>query len=376
MNFEFSEELDQLRDTARELLLKRRSVAAARKVLDNRGQYDRELWSEMASMGWIGASIPEQYGGMGLGRLPICVLAEEIGRAITPVPFSSSVYLAAEALMQFGSAEQKQKYLAQLAVGEAIGTFACSEGVGPMNPESFDTRVAAGKLTGFKVAVPDGFVADFAIVAIKAGHTGHSLYIVDLAGPGVSRTVTETFDPSRGHADISFQDAAVETLPDAIGPAPVLALLDRAAILMSFEQVGVAQAAMEMARDYAKERFAFGRPIGSFQAIKHRLVDMYVSIELARSNAYYGAWALESDALELPVAAAAARVAACDAGWLAAKENIQIHGGMGFTWELDCHLYYRRAKLLSLALGSAREWKRKLIGHLRAAGNGGLETTA
>ena len=138
-------------------------------------------------------------------------------------------------------------------------------------------------------------------------------------------------------------------------------------MLVAFEQVGGAQAALDMAREYALGRFAFGRPIASFQAIKHKLVDMYVAIELARSNAYYGAWALSTGAKELPVAAAAARVSATEAFWLAAKENIQTHGGMGFTWEFDCHLYYRRAKLLALQLGSARSWKHKLIARLGKA---------
>jgi alkylation response protein AidB-like acyl-CoA dehydrogenase len=135
--------------------------------------------------------------------------------------------------------------------------------------------------------------------------------------------------------------------------------------MMAFEQVGNAQAALDMACAYARERYAFGRPIGSFQAIKHKLAEVYVALELARSNAYYGAWALNSEAAELPIAAAVARIAACDAGWLATKENIQTHGGMGFTWAFDCHLFYRRAKLLGLALGSSREWKHRLITELR-----------
>src|SRR6185437_4525924 len=157
-----------------------------------------------------------------------------------------------------------------------------------------------------------------------------------------------------------------EPLPGADSADTVRRLLDRAAVPMAFEQVGNAQAALDMATAYAKERYAFGRPIGSFQAIKHKLADMYIAVELARSNAYYGAWALHVDSAELPIAASVARIAACDAGWLATKENIQTHGGMGFTWQMDCHLYYRRAKLLGLALGGAREWKRRLIGELRA----------
>ena len=156
----------------------------------------------------------------------------------------------------------------------------------------------------------------------------------------------------------------------------VRTLIDRAACMMAFEQVGNAQAALEMATAYAKERFAFGRPIGSFQAIKHKLAEMYIAIELARSNAYYAAWALSTNAAELPIAAAVARIAASDAGWLASKENIQTHGGMGFTWQMDCHLYYRRAKLLALALGGTREWKQRLIAGLRTRNVAELEAAA
>jgi acyl-CoA dehydrogenase len=192
-----------------------------------------------------------------------------------------------------------------------------------------------------------------------------SLYLVDLDGEGVERTPVETFDPSRSHARITFNAAPGEALAEGSGGDQIRRLLDRAAVMMAFEQVGGAQAALDMARDYALERYAFGRPIGSFQAIKHKLADVYVAVELARSNAYYGAYALSKDAAELPVAAALARISASEAGWLATKENIQTHGGMGFTWGFDCHLHYRRAKLLSLALGGAREWKRRLIAELR-----------
>jgi len=320
----------------------------------------------MGALGWIGASIPEEYGGAGLGRLPICVLAEELGRAVTPVPFSSSVYLAAEALMLFGSTSQKQEYLPRLACGDAIATFAYVEKPGPFGTSKQETSVVDGYLSGQKLNVPDGLSADLAIVAVRAEQDEPSLYIVSLAEGGVSRSSVDTIDPSRGHARIEFQNVRTEPLPGAFGDEAIQIVLNRAAIFMAFEQIGNAQAAMEMARDYANGRFAFGRPIGSFQAIKHKIVDIYVAIELARSNAYYGAWALETDAVELPIAAATSRVAACDAGWIATKENIQVHGGMGFTWELDCHLYYRRAKLLGLALGSGRDWKRKLINHLTA----------
>jgi len=188
-----------------------------------------------------------------------------------------------------------------------------------------------------------------------------------MKGPGVTRAAVATVDPTRSHARIALDGAPGELL-GAAGQGWALAerLLDRAAVLVAFEQIGGAQASLEMAREYALGRFAFGRQIASFQAIKHKLADMYVGVELARSNAYYGAWALTKDAPELPVAAAAARVAASEAYYQAAKENIQIHGGMGFTWEFDCHLHYRRAKLTGLMLGSARRWKDLLVARLEA----------
>jgi acyl-CoA dehydrogenase len=315
-------------------------------------------------MGWTGAAIPEAYGGAGLGHLAICVLAEELGHAVAPVPFASSVYLATEAILLFGSDAQKQQYLPKLAAGETIGTFAMAERPGPADPRKLAAQVTDGRLTGTKLAVPDGDVADFAVVAVHGG-SGAWLYLVDLGAAGVTRETVTTIDPTRSHARIAFEGAPADPLPAAENADSVRHLLDRVAVMLAFEQVGAAQAALEMARDYARERYAFGRPIGSFQAIKHKLADVYIAVELARSNAYYGAWALHSDAAELPIAASVARIAACDAGWLASKENIQTHGGMGFTWQMDCQFFYRRAKLHAMALGGAREWKHRLIGELR-----------
>jgi acyl-CoA dehydrogenase len=376
VNFDFSDELKSLRDQARKFLRERDAKGAARRVLDAGGGYDKALWQEIAQMGWVGAAIPEEYGGAGLGHLGLCVLAEELGHALAPVPFSSSAYLAAEALLIAGSAAQKKRYLPRLASGAAIGTLALAEGPGAVDAKSLRASVAAGRLTGTKVPVPDGDSADLAIVAARGERPAEralSLFVVDLTASGVKREAVATIDPSRSHARLVFDGAAAEPLGAAGEGLPLLRrLLDRAAVLFAFEQVGGAQASLDMAKAYALERYAFGRPIGSFQAIKHKLADVYVATELARSNAYYGAWALSQDAAELPVAAAAARVAASEAFSLAAKENIQTHGGMGFTWEFDCHLYYRRAKLLSLALGSPREWKDRLITHLETRNDSGV----
>jgi alkylation response protein AidB-like acyl-CoA dehydrogenase len=283
------------------------------------------------------------------------------------VPFSSSVYLASEAIVTAGSEAQKRAWLPKLASGAAIGTLALAEGPGKADVRKLRTSFRNGVVSGEKLPVPDGDVADLGIV-VAQGERGPALTLVDLKAAGVGRSPVETIDPTRSHARISFDDAPAEALGAAgEGEALLRHIQDRAAVLFAFEQVGGAQRSLEMARDYALERYAFGRPIGSFQAIKHKLADVYVATELARSNAYYGAWALASNAPELPVAAAAARISANEAFFGAAKENIQVHGGMGYTWQFDCHLYYRRAKLLSLALGSTRLWKDRLISQLEAA---------
>ena len=372
MNFDFPDDLKAMRDEAGRFLRQKCPPSVMRRALDTGEGYDRGLWREMADLGWVGASVPEEYGGSGLGHLAVCLLAEEIGAALAPVPYSSTVYMAIEGLLLAGSAAQKAAHLPRLASGQAIGTFACAEQPGPLLVERLKTRLSEGRLTGIKRAVPDGDVADVAVVAAMDARRGPVLCVVDLTASGVRRDTVPTIDPSRTHAQITFDGAPAELLEEGLGATSVRRLIDRAAVMMAFEQVGGAQAALDMATTYAKERYAFGRPIGSFQAIKHKLADMYVAIELARSNAYYGAWALHTHAAELPLAASVARIAANDAGWLAAKENVQTHGGMGFTWEGDAQLYYRRSKLLGLALGGSSEWKRRLAGELRARNAAGL----
>ena len=367
MNFDFSADQRSLREQARKFLAEHSSSTRVRRILEGAAPYDAELWRGMGEMGWIGTALPEEHGGAGFGYLELCVIAEELGRSLAPTPFASTIYLAAEALLLAGSPAQQKRWLPRIAQGAAIGCFALPEGAHVATAGNLATRAANGRVSGTKIPVMDGDVADFAVVvaAESAGHAG--LFLVDLNSPRVARTPVSTVDPTRSHARIVFDGAAAEPLgaPGAGWPL-VERLLDRAAVLVAFEQVGGAQAALDMAREYALGRFAFGRQIASFQAIKHKLADMYVAVELARSNAYYGAWALSKDAPELPVAAATARVAATDAYYQAAKENIQIHGGMGFTWEFDCHLHYRRAKLTGLMLGSVRRWKDLLIARLEA----------
>jgi len=367
VNFDFSPDQRSLRDQARKFLAEQASSARVRRILEGTAPYDAELWRGMGEMGWIGTAIPEADGGAGFGYLELCVIAEELGRSLAPTPFSSTIYLAAEALLLAGSEAQKKHWLPRIAQGNAIGCFALAEGAHVATPGNLTTRADGGRVTGTKLPVMDGDVADFAVVAASetAGRAG--LFLVDLEGAGITRTSLTTVDPTRSHARLVFDAAAAEPLgAPGEGWPLVERLLDRAAVLVAFEQLGGAQAALDMAREYAIGRFAFGRQIASFQAIKHKLADMYVAVELARSNAYYGAWALSKDAPELPVAAATARVAATEAYYQAAKENIQVHGGMGFTWEFDCHLHYRRAKLTGLMLGSARRWKDLLVARLEA----------
>ena len=366
MNFDFSPEQIQLKDAARRFLADHCPSAVVRAVLEGEAAYAEALWAGLAQMGFLGVRIPEAYGGLGLGYLELCVIAEELGRALAPVPYASSVFLATELLLAAGSEDQKARWLPKLAAGEAIGTLALAEGVGPARPEAIHCDVRDGSLYGSKSPTPDGGVADFAVVAARDS-AGLSLYLVDLAGPPVERRALETLDPTRNHAHLEFSSAPAEPLgPAGGGWALVEQVLDVAAVLTAFEQVGGADRALEMARDYALQRKAFGRVIGSFQALKHMLADMYVAVTLARSNAYYGAWALSTAAAELPLAAAAARVSATEAYQRCARDNIQAHGGMGFTWAFDCHLHYRRSNLLALNLGGLSQWQDKLVSRLNA----------
>ncbi len=366
MNFDFSDDQKLLREQACKFLTEKCTTKVVRRVFESDAGHDAALWKGIAEMGWLGTAIPENYGGLGLGYLELCVVAEELGRVLAPAPFSSTVYLFAEAIMAAGSEAQKTTLLPKVAAGELIGCFARAEGVGAVTPKSVRTAFRNGKLSGTKTAVVDGLDADFAVVLARVsdepGERGLALVLVDLKGAGVTRRVLDSIDPSRKYAELKFDGAVAEALgKPGEGWSLAARVLDRAAVLMAFEQVGGADQCLAMAKEYALTRYAFGRPIGSFQAIKHKLADMYVNNELARSNAYYGAWALSTNARELPLAAAAARVAATQAFDYAAKESTQTHGGIGFTWEVDCHLFYKRSRQLGLALGPQRSWKEKLV---------------
>jgi alkylation response protein AidB-like acyl-CoA dehydrogenase len=365
MNFDFSDDQKFLKGEARKFLDANCSAARVRRVLDDKGtSYDAALWKAVAEQGWLGAAIPEEYGGLGLGHLELCVIAEELGRAVAPIPFASTVYFLAEAVMLAGDEEQKAWLLPKIAAGQIIGCMATSEGPGATTAATLKATVNDGKLSGVKLPVTDGDIANVALVLAREGGKP-GLFAVHLDGEGVTRETLETLDPTRGAARLTFKDAPARRIGEAgAGLDLVEQVFDRAAILLAFEQCGGADKCLEMAKAYALERYAFGRVIASYQAIKHKLADIYIKNELARSNAYYGAWALNTDAPETPLAASAARIAASEAFWFAAKENIQTHGGIGFTWEMDCHLYYRRSRQLGLVAGAPRVWKERLVSHL------------
>lgn len=362
VNFEFSDVSQHLRIEARKFLRKECPASRVREAMEGRQGFDAELWSAIARMGWLGAAIPDAYGGLGLGYESLCVIAEELGRANASVPMASSIYMASEFLTLFGTEAQRERMLPGTCSGERIGTFALFEGPGDPNSDSISIRYESGRLTGRKWPVADGACAHYAIVAARDEDLKLVLCLVDLSSEGVTRTILDSIDPSRQLAMVEFSRAPAEILGIEIDAwASIHVVLDRAAVLIAFEQVGGATVAMEMACEHAKSRNAFGRPIGSFQAIKHRLADMFMLVELARSNAYFGAWALSTGSEQLPAAAAAARVTATHAFQFVSRENIHVHGGMGFTWEADCHLYFRRARELTGALGPPGYWKDRLV---------------
>lgn len=373
MNFDFSPEQQALRDAARRFLAARVSFDDLRQrhAAGDGALFDAALWQDMAGLGWLGAAIPEQYGGTGLGVTELGVLAEECGRCLAPVPFVLSAGVVAEAIRCHGSAEQQHRYLPALASGALVATLAVAEGPGRTQPGDLQARFmpATGRLQGRKLPVPAMQDAGLALVACRADgdQAATRLVLVDLQQPGVQRTALEHFDPFRTQGRLDFADVVAEPLPG--GTDALDAVLDRAAVLTAFEQIGGADACLAMACGYAEERRVFARPIGSFQAIQHRLADMAAKIELARSNAWFAVWALEQHDAGTPeavpgglaLAAATARISASGAYDFASRENLQIHGGTGFTWEGNCHPFYTRARYLAVWLGGESAWAQRLV---------------
>jgi len=357
VNFDFSDDQRLLQGEVSRMLAATSTSAEVRRSLEGDAPYSEAVWRELINMGAASAAIPEAYGGAGLGYLELCLVAEEAGRHLAPVPMASSFYLAAEALIQGASNEQKQRWLPRLASGGIIATahLGSSESYLADGRPVFD----GSGLTG-RVVLPDGTVAGLAVLRVD-----DTLLIVDLSAPGVTRQALPSLDPTRPYAEVRFEATPVEILAeDPAGTAVAKRVLDGAAILLAFEQLGGASQVLQVTREYSLERQAFGRQIGSFQALKHKMADIYTANELARVHAYYGAWALSSGAPELPLAAAAARVSATVAYNRAAEESIEIHGGIGFTWEMDCHLHMRRARYLGQLIGSEHAWRTQLANEL------------
>lgn len=370
MNFDFSDDQNMLRDEVRKFLVKESPVSAARRVIDMGGTHAEAAWQGLGDLGVTALMLPEPCGGIGLGALELCVVAEEVGRQLGALPLASTLYLAAQALLLGSSQAQQQRWLPRVARGE-VATLAA-----PLDGElarAVLPRFDGQALHGAAPLVADGACAAFAVVLARGTNGQPVLVVADLT-QRVSRRTLGTIDPAKPFAELTFDATPAEVLDGGVEALALLARVrDRAAILLAFEQLGGADAALEMAAAYARERKAFGRTIGSYQGIKHKLADLYTANQMARAHCYYGAWALAADAdnpakpaAELALAAAAARVSATQAYSLAAQENIQTHGGMGYTWELDCHLHYRRARQLAVLLGNVHAWRERLAAGLEA----------
>jgi alkylation response protein AidB-like acyl-CoA dehydrogenase len=364
MNFAFSEEQEELRKSARRFCEEQFSSQVVRRIMETESGLDRELWQRMAQeLGWQGMIIPEKYSGLGFGYIELIVIMEEMGRAVVAAPFFSTVCLAANALLLAGTEEQKQELLPGIADGSRIATVALTEESGRWDAAGIQaTYRKEGSdyvIDGKKTYVLDGHTADTIIVAARregsSGEDGIALFVVDGDAEGISRRPLVTMDQTRKMAEVTFDSVRLgpAAVMEAEGEAwPLISkLLDLAAVALAAEQVGGAQKCLEMSTEYAKVRVQFGRPIGSFQAIKHKCADMLVAVESAKSAAYYAGWAASEDNEELPVVAPLAKAYCSEAYFHCAAENIQIHGGIGFTWEHDAHLYFKRAKSSELLLG-------------------------
>jgi alkylation response protein AidB-like acyl-CoA dehydrogenase len=356
VRFAFSDEQNELRRTVHRFLQDRSPETEVRRLMQTDTGYDPLVWQQMADqLGLQSVAIPEAYGGSGLSWVELTLIVEEMGGALLCAPYFSTVALAANALLAADDDSAKAEYLPGIASGETIGTLAFTEDAGSWDLSSvtLEARESADgwKLTGRKMFVVDGMVANMLLV-VGRGPTGLSLFAVRPDAAGLVRTPLETIDQTRKQARLEFVDTPAGLIGPPGGALPGLCkTLDLAAVALAAEQVGGAQRCLDAAVDYAKSRIQFGRPIGSFQAIKHKCADMLVEVESARSAAYYAAWAVEDDPAELPVVASLAKSYCSEVFSNAAAQNIQIHGGMGFTWEHPAHLYYRRARSSELMLG-------------------------
>ena len=354
MALTFTEEQEELRTTLRRFLTDKATSAAVRRAMDSAEGHDPGLWRQMADQLCLhGLALPEEYGGSGGGPVELGIVLEETGRVLLPSPYFATVALAGQALTVSGDEAAKARWLPAIADGTLTATLALAEERGSWRLEDIETSAENGTLSGTKMFVVDGHTADLILVMARA-ETGLGLFAVDGDAPGVTRTRLETLDPTRRLARVDLDGAPARRVgPSGDASAYLRTVLDLVAVALAAEQVGGAQACLDAAVAYAKVRVQFGRPIGSFQAIKHKCADLLVAVEGARSAAYHATAVaaaelpLSAEQLvptELPVSAALAAAYCAQAFTHAAKENIQIHGGIGYTWEHDAHLCLKRAK--------------------------------
>jgi alkylation response protein AidB-like acyl-CoA dehydrogenase len=372
MDFGFSEEQEMLRTAARDFLAKECDSTYVRRMMDDERGYTDAFWRKMAELGWMGLALPEAYGGSGLSFIDLVVVLEEMGRVVAPGPFFSTVVQGAVALVEGGSDAQKQELLPNVAEGNVLLTVAQLEPSGRWDAEGITLEAkkdgAGYRLSGTKLFVADGHVADVLVVAARTpgseGRDGIGLYLVDAKAAGVKTSLLKTMDQTRKLAEVTLENVAVGS--DRVLGAPgdgwrlLERIVDRGKVGLCAEMCGGAQRVLEMSVDYAKVREQFGRPIGSFQAIQHKCANMLVEVESSKSITYYAGWAVANDVPEAPLAAAMAKAYCSDAYRHTAGEGIQIHGGIGFTWEHDMHLYFKRAKSSEVTFGDAT-WNRELV---------------
>jgi alkylation response protein AidB-like acyl-CoA dehydrogenase len=355
MQFGLNENQVMLRDSAREFFTGECPMAFVRRISESSTAHDAALWAKFAAQGYTGIIFDEACGGVGLGVVELILLMEEAGRALVPGPLFSTVALAGAVLDACASPAQKQKYLAAIARGDARATLGLVEPKAGWDRADLQMTAKNGRLSGEKLFVPDAAVADVVVVVARDG-----VYAADAKSPGVSITPMAGIDQTRKFYALSFRDVAAEKL-DGVGLDRGLAIATTA---LAAEMVGGMQRTLDLAVDYAKTRKQFGKPIGSFQAVQHQCADMYLETESARSAAYYAALTLQEGAADASAAVSIAKLYASDASRTVGNRGIQIHGGMGFTWENDLHLYYRRAKASETMLGDAtfhREQLAKLV---------------
>ena len=361
IQFAFTDEQEQFRSTIRRFLNDKSPTIEVRRLMGTADGYDPEVWRQLSEeLALPGIQIPEQYGGAGFGMVELCIVTEELGRALLCAPYFSTTVLAANAILSAGTEAQKSTLLPDLASGARLATLAVTELNGHWDPREIElvaTPVADGYLLdGVKSYVVDGHVADLLVVAARVpatiGHAGLALFTLRSNSGGVKRRLLESMDATRKIARIDFRGAHADLLGSLDdGAKPLVRTLDQAAIALANEMVGGAQALFDSAVDYAKLRVQFGRTIGSFQAIKHKCADMLLDVELAKSAAYYAAQAAAADNPEWPALACLAKAAASETYLRTAAECIQIHGGIGFTWDNDTHLWFKRAKSSEVFLG-------------------------